>query len=148
MCAHQAFPKLAVVGHREVQQFMDDDVIAEIARHVQQFVVETQGSGRARCPLVAHRADIQTMNPRRLCGELVDRRHDDAPIVLPRTERRKSVSVFTQTDSTPAHLKNRLSSRLPALVDEPTPVRQSYGPTQLDPRDDRHKNSAIQSSDL
>ena len=41
MRTHQTFPQLAMVGHREVQQFMDDNVISEVTRHAQQFVVET-----------------------------------------------------------------------------------------------------------
>jgi hypothetical protein len=38
MSPHQCFPELAVIGDREMEQFVDDDVIAELRIHVEQFV--------------------------------------------------------------------------------------------------------------
>lgn len=59
MCSHEAFPEFAVIRDREVEQFVDDDIVAEGTGHGNEFVVEAEGSGgRAGGPLPTHRADV------------------------------------------------------------------------------------------
>ena len=45
VCPHEAFPELAVIGDREMEQFVDDHIIPESAGHGNEFVVEAEGSG-------------------------------------------------------------------------------------------------------
>ena len=52
-----------MIRNEEVQKFVDDDVVADIAIEVEQFCVEVQiASGRARRPFVSHRAHCQRAN--------------------------------------------------------------------------------------
>ena len=44
MRPHQHLPELAVVRHREMQQFMDDHIITELRVHAEQFIVEAQSA--------------------------------------------------------------------------------------------------------
>ena len=46
MHPHQAFPKLAVIGHGEVQQFVDNHIISQAAFYTQQFIVEAERTRR------------------------------------------------------------------------------------------------------
>jgi hypothetical protein len=56
MRPHQALPQLAVIGHKKVQQLMNDDIISDLAIKLQQFRVEIQVAGsRARGPFIFHR---------------------------------------------------------------------------------------------
>lgn len=56
---HQTFPELAVAWNREVQQLMNDHVVAKRALQAEQLIIEAQRSRRgARRPLSAHRAHI------------------------------------------------------------------------------------------
>jgi hypothetical protein len=61
MGSHQALPKLAVIGHGEMQEFVNDDVIGQLAVEFEQFAVEVQvawgqGSGGvARSRGLSHR---------------------------------------------------------------------------------------------
>ena len=60
MEAHQAFPELAVVGHGEVQQFMNNHIIPDLFVHVEQFGVEIKMALRgAGDPLVLHGANTE-----------------------------------------------------------------------------------------
>lgn len=45
VCPHEALPELAVIGDREMEQFVDDDIVAEGMGHGNEFVVEAEGSG-------------------------------------------------------------------------------------------------------
>ena len=59
MRPHQRFPQFAVVRHGEMEQLMDDDVIAKLRVHAEQLIVEAQRArSRAGGPLAAHRADV------------------------------------------------------------------------------------------
>ncbi len=40
--AHEAFPQLAVIGHAEVQEFVDNDIVAEVFVKVEEFGVEDE----------------------------------------------------------------------------------------------------------
>ena len=85
MCPHQALPEFAVIGHKEMQEFVDNDIVPEFLIEFQKFAVEIQmsvgGTGR---PLVVHRAHpkpddmyVQFISPRMdtaLEGLLVTRR--------------------------------------------------------------------------
>lgn len=42
ICQHETLPEFAVVGDIEVQQFMDDNVIADFFAHGKQFGIEDQ----------------------------------------------------------------------------------------------------------
>jgi len=54
MSAHQGIPEAAVVGHREVQEFMHNHVVPELWIEGQEIGAEVQlPSGGARGPLVA-----------------------------------------------------------------------------------------------
>lgn len=56
VCSHQNFPELAMIGHEEVQEFMDNHVIPEILVESQQFRVEVQVAiRRTGRPFVVHR---------------------------------------------------------------------------------------------
>lgn len=46
VCAHEHLPKFAVVWYREVEQFVNDDIIPELGVHTEKFIVEAK---RARC---------------------------------------------------------------------------------------------------
>ncbi len=55
MRTHEALPQFAVVRHREVEQLMNDDVIADIPVEMQKLSVEVQiPAGGTGCPFVAH----------------------------------------------------------------------------------------------
>jgi len=57
MGAHQGFPEAAVIGHREVQEFVNNHVVPELWIEGQEIGAEVQlPSGGARGPLVAHGA--------------------------------------------------------------------------------------------
>ena len=52
---HQTLPKLAVIGHEDVQEFMDDHVVPEVLVESKQFGVEIEVSiGRTGRPFVMH----------------------------------------------------------------------------------------------
>ena len=56
MCPHQALPQAPVIRDKEVQQFVDDDVVAQFTVERQQFGIEVQVAIRGtRCPFVLHR---------------------------------------------------------------------------------------------
>ena len=57
MCSHQNFPESAVIGHEEVQEFMDNHVVPEILVEPQQFLVEIEVAiRRTGRPFVVHGA--------------------------------------------------------------------------------------------
>ena len=59
MRPHQGLPEFAVVRDGEMEQFMDDDVIAELRVHAEEFIVEAQRAcGGTGGPLAAHGADV------------------------------------------------------------------------------------------
>lgn len=63
MRPHEYLPELAVIRDGEVEQLMDDDVIAECRFHAEQIIVEAQGACRgAGGQLSAHRADIDRVH--------------------------------------------------------------------------------------
>ena len=43
--AHEALPQFAVIGHAEMQEFVDDDVVAEVFVEVEEFGVEDEQVG-------------------------------------------------------------------------------------------------------
>lgn len=58
MSAHQGLPEFAVVGDVEVEEFVDDHVVAEFAAQVQEFGIEGQvAGGGAGGPFGFHGAD-------------------------------------------------------------------------------------------
>ena len=53
--SHKAFPQLAMIGRREVEQFVDDDVVPDVGVEAQQLPVEIQVAiGRTRGPFVCY----------------------------------------------------------------------------------------------
>jgi hypothetical protein len=44
--SHQTFPEPTMLGNREVEQLVDDYVVAKLAIHRNKFIVEAECSGR------------------------------------------------------------------------------------------------------
>lgn len=60
MCSHQNFPELAMIGHEEMQELMDNHVVPEILVERQQFRVEIEVAiRRTGRPFVVHGAHAE-----------------------------------------------------------------------------------------
>ena len=73
MRTHQTLPQFAVIRHREMKQFVNDDIVPKFALQFQQLAVKVEMPiGRARCPFITHGAYPQPDNfDIKLCRPLV-----------------------------------------------------------------------------
>ena len=59
MRTHQHLPEPAVIRHGEMEQFVDDDIVAELRVHAEEFIIEAQRACRgAGGPFAPHGADV------------------------------------------------------------------------------------------